>query len=352
MYDRIRREARILIVDDLEDNIYILEGMLEEAGYESYKSTTDPRDVISIYMEYKPDIVLLDLEMPYLDGFEVMNMLKEVEHDSYTSVIVLTARSEQEIKIKALEAGARDFIVKPFDEFEVETRIRNQLEVRLLHNQVKDQNVILEEKVRDRTEELHGTRLEIIRKLGIAAEFRDNETGDHIVRISKMSEKLARAVGLDIAKADLIMHASPMHDVGKIGIPDNILLKPGKLTPEEFTEMKQHTIIGAEILGNDHYELLETARVIALTHHEKWDGSGYPNGIKGEAIPIEGRITAIVDVFDALTSKRPYKEPWPVDKAIEEMKRVTGTHLDPSLMEAFHKILPQIIEIKNTVIED
>jgi putative two-component system response regulator len=352
MYDAIRDEAKILIVDDLEDNIYILEGMLGDAGYSSYKSTTDPREVISLYMEYKPDIVLLDLEMPYIDGFEVMKMLKEVEHGSYTPVIVLTARSEREIKLKALQGGARDFIVKPFDEFEVETRIRNQLEVRLLHNQIKNQNVILEEKVRDRTKELHGTRLEIIRKLGIAAEFRDKETGGHIVRISRMSEKLALAAGLDPKKADMIMNASPMHDVGKIGIRDSILLKPGKLTPDEFEEMKQHTIIGAEILGNDQYELLKTARVIALTHHEKWDGSGYPKGLKGESIPIEGRITAVVDVFDALTSKRSYKEAWPVEKALEEMDRISGTHFGPSLIEAFHKIMPEILEIKNSVTED
>lgn len=346
LLNNIKEDSKILIVDDMEDNIYILEGILQESGYKSFKSTIDSRKVISIYAEYQPDLVLLDLEMPYFTGFEVMRMLKEVEHDSYIPVIVLTARSERETRIKALEAGARDFVVKPFDEVEVETRIRNQLEVRLLHNQIKNQNVILEQKVKERTRELAHTRREVIYRLGIAAEFRDNETGDHILRMSKMCEKLALGIGLGKEMADLMLNGSPMHDIGKIGIPDSILLKPGALNDEEWVVMKKHTEIGGQILSGDTSSLLTTARIIAISHHEKWDGTGYPKGLKGDAIPIEGRIAAIADVFDALTSKRPYKEPWSIEDAVKEINSKSGKHFDPALIEVFNKIIPEFAEIK------
>ncbi|MFQ5708927.1 MAG: HD-GYP domain-containing protein [bacterium] len=338
--------AKILIVDDFKDNVSLLERMLHRAGYFDIRSTTDSRNTASLYHDFKPDLLLLDLDMPYLDGFQVMEQLQEIEKDSYLPILVLTADSSQTSRLKALKSGAKDFLSKPLDKVEVLTRIRNMLEVRLLHNQLRDQNKILEDKVRERTKELHRTRLEVIRRLGRAAEYRDSDTGLHIIRMSLFAERLARALGLSARECELLLNASPMHDIGKIGIPDIILLKTGKLDPEEWQIMKQHTQIGAEILSGSDTSLMQMARHIALTHHERWDGSGYPNALKCEEIHLHGRIAALCDVFDALTSSRPYKRAWTVDEAIAKIADESGKHFDPFLVENFLSILPQIIEIK------
>ena len=288
-----------------------------------------------------------------MDGFQVMKKLSSMVKGDYLPILVLTAQNDMETRLKALDAGARDFVTKPFDKMEVLNRISNLLEVRLLYTERMLQNEILEAKVSKRTielqqrnKELESTRLEIIRRLGRAGEYRDNETGMHVIRMSKGCQKLALVAGLTEQHATMILHASPMHDVGKIGIPDAILLKPGKLDADEWKIMKTHAEIGGDIIGEHDSEVMQMARIIALTHHEKWDGSGYPNGIKGEQIAIEGRIAAICDVFDALTSSRPYKEPWPVEKAMALISEESGRHFDPKLAELFLDLIPEMAELR------
>ncbi len=325
-----------------------------DAGYSNIVGSTDSRDALDLYKGFEPDIVLLDLNMPYFDGFQVMKQLQELEKDEYAPVLVLTAMKEEDVRLKALGSGAKDFISKPFNRTEVLLRIQNMLEVRLLNRKVKEQNkllenqnTILEEKVRDRTLELKETRLEVINRLGRAAEYRDNETGLHIIRMSKMSKILALASGIPDDEADIILHASPMHDIGKIGIPDRILLKPGKLNDEEWEIMKTHTTIGEKILEGHPSQLLKTAREIAVSHHEKWDGSGYPKGIEKDQIPVSGRICALADVFDALTSVRPYKAAWSVEDAVEEIRKGAGKSFDPDLVEILINEIPQMKQIKD-----
>lgn len=343
--------ARVLVVDDEPANVKLLQKMLTAAGYHNVDTTVDSRDVKTLYTNNSYDIVLLDINMPYLDGFEVMEQLRQLVNGDYLPVLVLTAQTDRDTRIRALEAGARDFVTKPFDRLEVLNRIRNMLEVRLLHKQVRNQNVILEHKVRERTRELNETRLEIIRRLGRAAEYRDNETGLHIIRMSKFAQLLGKKMGMSDAEAEMVLDASPMHDIGKIGIPDSILLKPGKLDADEWNTMKTHSAIGAEILSGHHSELLETARIIALHHHEKWDGGGYPHGLKGESIPLVARIVALSDVFDALTSERPYKKAWPVEDAIAEIRKLSGSHFDPAVVRAFDVVLPEVINIRDRYAE-
>lgn len=341
-----RLEARILIIDDNQANVDLLEATLDSAGYVSLLSLTDPREAEGMYIAYRPDLVLLDINMPYLDGFQLMERFKKIEENSYIPVIVLTALQDDETRLRALTQGAQDFLTKPFDRLETLTRIKNTLMVRLLHNQVKNQNQILEKKVHERTRELEETRHEIIYRLGRAAEYRDNETGDHLIRMSKMGQLLGSLAGMSESATELFLTASPMHDIGKIGIPDSILLKPDKLTPEEWRIMKTHTTIGADLLDGHDSELMITARNIALVHHEKWDGSGYPNGLQGEAIPLMGRLAGLVDVFDALSSKRPYKDPYPTDKVIEIIKKERGRHFDPTLTDLFLNNLEQFLLIQ------
>ncbi|MEK6747958.1 MAG: two-component system response regulator [Pseudomonadota bacterium] len=337
-------QAKLLVVDDEPANVKLLCRLLEAEGYRQVMHTIDPRVVVGLYREHQFDLVLLDIRMPYMDGFEVMRGLQAVDAGDYVPVLVLTAQTDKETRVQALECGAKDFVNKPFDRLEVMTRIRNILQVRLLHNRIRQENRTLEQQVHASLQELEATRLEVLRRLGLAAEYRDNETGYHIVRMSKYSQLLAQALGLPEAKCTRILQASPMHDIGKIGIPDSILLKPGKLDPAEWDIMKTHATIGAEILSHGS-QLLEEARVIALSHHEKWDGSGYPQGLAGDKIPIEGRIVAVADVFDALTSERPYKRAWAMADAVEEIKKGRRKHFEPAIVDAFISILPGITEI-------
>jgi len=316
-------------------------------GYCNIIATEAPREAVALYQQYNCDLVLLDIRMPYMNGFEVLAELKQASVDP-PLVVVLTAQTSHEYRLRALTEGARDFIGKPFDRAELLARVSNMLEMQLLQKQVREHNRILEHKVRERTAELYNTRLEIVRRLGRAAEFRDNETGMHIIRMSKISALIGRGSGMNEEQCELLLNASPMHDIGKIGIPDHVLLKPGKLDPDEWAIMKTHATIGADILAGHDSELMGMARLIALTHHEKWDGSGYPQGIAGEAIPLPGRIVALADVFDALTSARPYKKAWPVDEAITYIQENSGKHFDPQLVRVFMQHLEEIIDIKDT----
>ena len=338
-------KSRILIVDDQDSNVLLLEKLLAAAGYTNILSTTDANLVADLYRGFRPDMLLLDLHMPAKDGFEIMEDLRRDASDDYLPILVLTADITRTTRLRALEAGAKDFLTKPFDQLEAGNRIRNMLEVRLLYADLKNQNAILEEKVRDRTRELRETRLEIIHRLGRAAEFRDEGTGIHLMRISQFSRCLSKAAGLPDHEIDLIFSASPMHDIGKIGIPDRILFKTSGLDEEEWGIMKTHTTIGADLLSGHDSALMKAAAVIALTHHERWDGCGYPTGLKGIDIPVEGRIVALCDVFDALISRRPYKEQWSLEDAVREIDRGRETAFDPHLVGCFHHALVEIQEI-------
>lgn len=340
------KQARILILDDQEINIRLLQKILQNAGYVHVTSITDSRKIEQLYTDNDYDLILLDIRMPHMDGFEVMKKLNTIPKESFVPVLVLSAQNDLETKLSALKLGAKDFLTKPFDQTEVLLRINNLLEVRLMQLHQRLQNKLLDERVKERTRELNETRLEVIRRLGLAAEFRDNETGYHIIRMSKYSQIIAQYFGLGEDQAELILNASPMHDIGKIGIPDHILLKPGRLDKQEWSIMKTHAAIGAEILSGHNSELMLTARTIALNHHEKFDGSGYPNGIAGENIPISARIVALSDVFDALTSERPYKKAWSIEKAVSEIHHCSNSHFDPDLVSAFDESLPAILKVR------
>ncbi|MDH4224948.1 MAG: response regulator [Deltaproteobacteria bacterium] len=335
-------QCRILVVDDQEANARLMERLLTREGYRNITLLTDSRKVREAQAREPFDLILLDIRMPHLDGFGVMGELKAMGGDDYLPVLVMTAQTDTETKLKALAQGAKDFLYKPFDKAEALSRIHNLLEVRVMHTQIRDQNRILEEQVLQRTAQLRQSQLEVVRRLGRAAEYRDNETGMHVVRMSKASAALGRAMGMDEGQCELILNTAPMHDVGKIGIPDHILLKGGKLTPHEWEVMQTHTVIGADLLGREPSQLLETASLIALTHHEKWDGSGYPQGLKGEAIPLFSRIIAVCDVYDALTSTRPYKNPWSAAEALAEIISRSGTHFDPRVVAHFEQIFDEI----------
>lgn len=338
-------EARILIIDDEPANLRLLDKMLASQGYGQLALVQDPREALTAYRTHHPDLILLDINMPYLDGYQVMAQLHELDDPLLPPIIILTAQHDRETLLKALAAGARDFLGKPFDRAELLMRVRNLLDAQLAHRLMHDRKNTFEMMVRERTHELNETRLQIIRRLGRAAEFRDNETGLHILRMSKISALLARHLGWSESDVELMLNASPMHDIGKIGIPDAILLKPGRLTPDELVVMQTHATIGADLLDGDAAPLLRLAREIALTHHEKWDGTGYPGRLAGTAIPLSGRIVAVADIFDALTSVRPYKQAWPVEEAVDFIRANACSHFDQAVTEVFLAHIDEIIAI-------
>jgi putative two-component system response regulator len=337
--NEIFQETKFLIVDDEPANVAVLENMLEQWNCLEVRTTTDSRQVEQIYIEYQPDIILLDLMMPYFDGFDVMERLKLlIPPGDYLPILVLTADPSAQIKRKALACGAKDFLTKPFDAMELFLRMMNLLETRYLHVELLSQNQRLEKRVQERTQELAQAEIETVSCMALAAEYRDDDTGRHTQRVGLTASLVARQMGQDEAQVDLIWRAGPLHDVGKIGIADQILRKPGSLTSEEFAVMKTHSKIGSEILSGHHTPLLQLASRIALTHHERWSGGGYPQGLEGEAIPLEGRIVAVADVFDALTHERPYKKAWPVEEAVAEIASQSGRQFDPAVVEAFLQV--------------
>lgn len=330
------KSARILIVDDEPVNIRLLERTLTQVGYHQIEGTTDPRRALELYNEFDPDLILLDILMPYLDGFAVMERLQlQIPPGAYLPILVLTADINNETKQRALAAGAKDFLTKPFDRSEVLLRIANLLETRFLYAQLQGQNQMLEEKVSERTRALQEAQVEILERLALAAEYRDDNTGQHTRRVGHYAALIAQALGMSAGWVELIRRAAPLHDVGKIGIPDAILLKPDLLSDHEFDRVKAHTTIGVSILSGSRFALLKLAEEIALTHHERWDGGGYPAGLKGNQIPLAGRIVAVADVFDALTCDRPYKGCWSIDEAAAEIERQSGRQFDPMVVRAF-----------------
>lgn len=331
-------DANVLVVDDEEANVLLLEGILSASGYSNVVSTMDPRQVTGLVARSMPDIILLDLHMPHLDGFGVLNMLQSLQDPPFRSpILVLTADITVEAKRRALAAGASDFVAKPFDVQEVLLRIANMLHLRFLDRELRRERDRLEDRVVERTKDLEEAQTETFERLAMAAEFRDDDTGEHTKRVGSMAGLIAQMLGLSDEQVEIIRRAAALHDVGKIGVPDSILLAPRKLTVEEFEVVKTHTEIGARILSGSRSPTLLMAEEIARSHHERWDGNGYA-GIAGNAIPLEARITTVADVFDALTHERPYKDAWPVDEAMDEMRRGRGSQFDPGVLDAFLEI--------------
>jgi len=331
--------SSILVVDDEPANVHLLDRFLKEAGFSEIRTTTDSRQALRLFEEQKPDIVLLDLLMPFLDGFAVMRQLSEAAPpDTYVPILVLTADITNETKQRALSSGAKDFLTKPLDLTEVLLRVRNLLETRRLYAQIRADNEQLEQRVSERTRELEESKYEILDRLATACEYRDYATGEHTRRVGELSAAIAEMQGAPAWQTQLIRRTAPLHDIGKIGIPDAILLKPAKLERAEFEIMKTHTVIGARILSGSSYPLLQMAESIALTHHERWDGAGYPQGLAALAIPFEGRVVALADAFDALIHERPYKRGWSLEQAFAEIRRQSGKQFDPELVSALARI--------------
>ncbi len=319
------RRPRLLLVDDEPTNLQVLRGILQ-ADYRLLYAR-DGATALKLAREEHPDLLLLDVMMPGMSGHEVCRTLKADAATQSIPVVFVTALADAGDEAQGFEAGAVDYIIKPVSPPVVRARVRTHLSL-------------------VRMDELKASRLEIVQRLGRAAEYKDNETGQHVLRMSHYAQTLALALGFAPHEAEDLLHAAPMHDVGKIGIPDHILRKPGQLTAEEWSVMRSHATIGADIIGQHDSGVLHIAAKIALSHHEKWDGSGYPNALAGPAIPLEARIVAIADVFDALTSVRPYKAAWSVDDAVALLGREAGKHFDPALVPAFIGILPQVLAIR------
>jgi len=348
----MKKPPCIMVVDDEEPIRKLLRVNLSVDGYDVI-TATDGSSALEILEQHKPDLVILDAMMPKVDGFAVAERLKRGDETRVIPIVMVTALRETGDRVKAWELGIDGFLTKPVEEMELMTMVNSLLKVKDYNDHLRDHQRELEAELAKKTEELQRafqkTRtasLETIYRLSRAAEYRDEDTGAHIQRVSHYAAATARQIGLDDESVESILYAAPMHDVGKIGIPDRILQKPGKLDPDEWEIMKKHTIIGAQILSGSDADFIELAGVIALTHHEKWDGNGYPKGLKGTNIPLAGRITAIADVFDALTSKRPYKEPFSVEESLGIIEKGRGSHFDPKVVDAFFAIKDEILSIK------
>lgn len=316
----------LLIVDDEPVNLRVLKRLLESEYQLVFAKNGE--EAIKLAETRLPNLILLDVMMPGLTGFEVCRHLKQQSNTKHIPIIFVTALNDEHDEAEGFDAGAVDYITKPISPAIVRVRVKTHLSL-------------------VQADELLNSRLQVVQRLGKAAEYKDNETGMHVMRMSHFAKELALAYGLTAKQAEILLHAAPMHDIGKIGIADSIMLKPGKLTDEEFSTMKKHPEIGAEIIGDcGDSLLLQVAKSVSLTHHEKWDGTGYPRGLAGEDIPIEGRICAIADVFDALTSKRPYKEAWTIDETVDFLKSQKGKHFEPRLVDLMIEILPRVLEIR------
>ncbi|MEM9458329.1 MAG: two-component system response regulator [Myxococcota bacterium] len=352
--------ARILVVDDEAGVRRVLNRLLSSEGYEVLEAASG-QEALELLWTHGADTVLLDVMMPRMDGLEVCRRIRKNSRTAHTPVVFITAAVDRQFRRQARKAGADDFLPKPFDEVELLARVNNTVRMKLyydgltrernrLRNEVDGRTRALDEAT-DRlervTEELRVAREETIARLARAAEFRDDETAAHLQRMSHYCYLIAQKKRLDPYTCEMLRIASPMHDVGKIGIPDHILLKPGRLTPDEYAVMKKHAEIGYQILSGSESPLVKLAANIAHTHHEKWDGSGYPRGLKDDSIPIEGRIAAVADVFDALTSERPYKKAWPIEDAVALLERGRGAHFDPELVDLFLGSMDEVLEIKD-----
>jgi putative two-component system response regulator len=359
--------GRIMIVDDEPANVAVVRKLLERAGYHSFKSTTDSTVAFNLIQATRPDVVLLDINMPEVSGIEILKMIRTHPATRHTPVLILTANGDQDIKVICLELGATDFLIKPVDPMELVPRVRNSLQSKSFQDQLKRHAIELEKKVQERTKELDLSRRQAIYCLARAAELRDNDTGHHVIRVGRFAGIIAKNLGFDNSFVNDIELAAQLHDVGKIAVPDAILLKPGKLEEDEFEIIQHHVKHGRNIiqpyLGYDasvmrsHVEnganmlddgsaLMRLAATIAQTHHEKFDGSGYPIGLAGDDIPIEGRIAAVADVYDALSSERPYKKALPRQKCFDILEEGRGKHFDPKVLDAFFQGASEIVKVQ------
>ncbi|NOZ38830.1 MAG: response regulator [Planctomycetes bacterium] len=367
--EEVATQQTIMIVDDEPINIKVAQKFLELEGYSEFVTTTNPKEAVALAFENQPGILLLDIMMPEVSGLDILKELRADERTFDLPVIILTATTNQATKHEALQLGATDFLLKPVDATELSTRVRNCLAAKAYHDHLRTYAAELEIEVSLRTRDIEQAHAELLICLARASEYRDDDTGNHVRRVGRYAEIIARHLDLDKKFIQLLTQSAPLHDIGKIGIPDSILHKPGKLDPEEMELMRKHcgfgkrivtfeasaeeigslrthADIGAKILQSECSPVLKMASRIALTHHEWWDGTGYPLGLAGEDIPLEGRITAVADVFDALSTKRPYKEAFPYEKCVEIMVSERGTHFEPRLLDAFLSRRSQIIEIQ------
>jgi putative two-component system response regulator len=337
---------KICIVDDTAINLTLMQALVSKIDGCDAVCFREPIPGLQYCIDENVDLVIVDFMMPDLDGIEFIQRLRAIDRRRDVPILMVTADHEKEVRHRALQSGATDFLTKPMDRVEFTSRVRNMLDIRRSHLLLADRATMLAEEVRKATAEIFAREREAIFRLSKAAEFRDPETGAHILRMAHYSELIARHLGWDDTRAEMMLQAAPMHDVGKLGTPDYILLKPARLTPEEFEVMKQHATIGWEILRDSASPVLQMAAEIALTHHEKFDGSGYPRGLAGDAIPITGRIVAVADVFDALTSARPYKAPWTIDRAVTMLRDSRGSHFDPACIDAFLAEMDGVLAIR------
>ena len=339
------QHSRILIVDGSPQNVFRLIGVFKSAGYTHIEGRSEIEQGRDLVPDFRPDLIVLDLTLHGRKGLNFLHTLPAVTNNEFLPVLVITQQLDHAAREAAMLLGATDFITSPHNSFDIILRTRNLLQTRTLHNALQERNRFLECEVAERTQglclaqsELKSAQLDVIERLALAGEHHDDDTGAHTRRVAHTSRRLAQVLGLPDEQVELIFRAAPLHDVGKIGISDTILLKPGKLTPEEFETMKGHCEIGAKLLSDGRSDFLETARTIALCHHERFDGTGYPRALKGEAIPLEGRIVAVADVYDALTSERPYKRAWPIEEARAEIECQSGKQFDPHIVQAFLKL--------------
>lgn len=336
------QQSKVLIVDGTPQDVFRLTGIFRSADYGQVEVRQEKREVLDYVHESQPDLLVLDLTADGRKGFEILRALPSATNNVFLPVLVITSQSDHAAREAAMLLGATDFITYPYLAFDVVLRARNLIQTRHLHQERQERHRLLECEVAERTQgleiaqhELKSARLDVIERLARAAEHHDDDTGAHTRRVAHTCRRIAEKLGLCPQQTELIFRAAPLHDVGKIGISDVILLKPGKFTPEEFDIMKRHCEIGAQLLSDGRSDFLEMARVIALTHHERYDGTGYPQGLKGEEIPLAGRILAVADVYDALTSERPYKKAWPFEEARAEIERQSGRHFDPNIVRVF-----------------
>jgi two-component system response regulator RpfG len=345
--------STILVVDDQLTSLTILErlaGSLEESS--RVEAFADPVRALDWATAHDIDLVLVDYRMPRMDGVEFTKRFRETEGCADVPLVVVTSFDAKDIRYRALEAGATDFLTKPVDHIEFRARCRNLLTLRGQQQIIKDRARWLERKVEEATREVRTREYETLIRLAKAGEYRDEETGNHVLRMAKYSRAIAEQLGLGAEECEVVELAAPMHDIGKIGIPDHLLLKPGRLSDEEFDLMRKHTLIGYEILKGSPSKYLQCGAQIALGHHERFDGSGYPYALKGEEIPLAARIVAVADVYDALTSWRPYKPAWPIGEALDYMLAQSGKHFDPDCLSAFQRQFERIVSIQKSLGDD
>lgn len=342
----------ILIVDDSEINLTLIKALVHKLGECTPVLFDNPLQALTWCRDHVPDLVIVDYMMPDMDGLKFISAFRALHGRTEIPVLMVTANDQKDVRYEALIGGANDYLTKPIDRVEFSARVRNMLSLRQGQKFLADRAEHLAELVDERTREIRDREKELIFRISRAAEFRDPETGAHIQRMAHYSQIIARGLGLDAKAQALILEAAPMHDVGKIGIPDYILLKPGKLTPEEFEVMKGHSRLGYELLKDSGSETLRAGAEVAISHHEKYDGTGYPKGLRGHAIPLFGRIVAVADVFDALTSERPYKKAWPLDDARRFLEDGRGKHFDPLCVEAFLAGWDDVLDIRQRFMDE